>query len=86
VRKGNYAKHLKFWFETGTEDETSDRNNNGIIDSIEDTTDLMDELVKKGYDRSKAIRYVEIKGGKHDQETWSTIMPDFLEWAFPVVK
>lgn len=82
VRKGTYHKTLKFWFETGTEDETSDRNNNGIIDSIEDTTDLMDELIKKGYDRNQSIRYIEIKGGKHDQETWSAIMPDFLTWAF----
>ncbi len=84
VRKGSYHKNLKFWFETGTEDETSDRNNNGIIDSIDDTTDLIDELVKKGYSREQAIRYVEIKGGQHNQETWSAIMPDFLMWAFAV--
>ncbi|QMW06510.1 alpha/beta hydrolase [Spirosoma foliorum] len=89
VRKGNYSKGLKFWFETGTEDETSDRNNNGVIDAIDDTLDLMSELVKKGYrydtddDHQSDIRYVEIKGGKHNQETWSAIMPDFLTWAFP---
>ena len=64
-----------------------DRNNNGIIDSIDDTTDLIDELVKKGYHRDtdghrRDIRYVEIKGGKHNQDTWSAIMPDFLTWAF----
>lgn len=82
VRKGSYRKHLKFWFETGTDDETSDRNNNGIIDSIDDTTDLIDELVKKGYSRNDDIRYVEIVGGRHNQETWSDIMPDFLTWAF----
>ncbi len=91
VRKGTYQKQLKFWFETGAEDETSDRNNNGIIDSIDDTTDLIDELVKKGYHRDSNgvlsdIHYVEIKGGKHNQETWSAIMPNFLAWAFPVKK
>ncbi|SFC90325.1 alpha/beta hydrolase [Spirosoma endophyticum] len=87
VRKGTYHKHLKFWFETGTDDETSDRNNNGIIDSIDDTLDLIGELGKKGYQRDQIgqqhdIRYVEIKGGQHNQETWSQIMPDFLTWAF----
>ncbi|WP_338867869.1 alpha/beta hydrolase-fold protein [Spirosoma sp. SC4-14] len=87
VRKGSYARNLKFWFETGTEDETSDRNNNGVIDSIDDTLDLISELEKKGYRYSanapwSDIRYVEIKGGKHNQETWSQIMPDFLIWAF----
>lgn len=82
VRKGTYKPNLTFWFETGTDDETSDRNNNGIIDAIEDTTDLIDELVKKGYRREEDIRYVEVKGGEHNQETWSAIMPDFLTWAF----
>lgn len=83
VRRGSYHKNLRFWFETGTDDETSDRNNNGIIDAIDDTTDLIDELVRKGYPRQTSIRYVEIPGGKHNQETWSQIMPDFLTWAFP---
>ena len=82
VRKGTYKPTLKFWFETGTNDETSDRNNNGIIDSIDDTVDLIDELATKGYDRQRDIRYVEVTGGQHNQDTWSRIMPDFLTWAF----
>ena len=82
VRAGSYKNGLRFWFETGTDDETSDRNNNGIIDAIEDTTDLIDELEKKGYNRQTDIRYVEIPGGQHNQDTWSQIMPDFLTWAF----
>lgn len=87
VRTDSYKKNLTFWFEAGTDDETSDRNNNGIIDAIEDTTDLIDELVQKGYRREGSgqpsdIRYVEIPGGKHNQDTWSRIMPDFLTWAF----
>jgi enterochelin esterase-like enzyme len=87
VRKGNYSRKLKFWFEVGTDDETSDRNNNGIIDAIDDTLDLIEELTRKGYryDRTGGptdIRYVEVAGGKHDQDTWSRVMPDFLTWAF----
>ena len=88
VRKGWYHPNQMFWFEAGTDDETSDRNNNGIIDAIDDTTDLIDELVKKGYQRqthnqSADIRYVEVSGGQHNQETWSAVMPDFLTWVFP---
>lgn len=82
VRAGSYQKGSRFWFEVGTDDETGDRNNNGIIDAIEDTTDLIGELVRKGYGRGSNIRYVEIPGGKHNQETWSAVMPDFLTWAF----
>lgn len=73
---------LAFWLQTGTLDETSDRNNNGIIDSIDDTLDLIAELEAKGYSRNQDIRYVEVEGGRHDQATWSAIMPDFLVWAF----
>lgn len=88
VRKGSYHKNLKFWFEAGTDDETSDRNNNGIIDAIDDIIDLIDELVKKGYryqqqNPASDIRYVEVPGGQHNQETWSAVMPDFLIWVFP---
>jgi enterochelin esterase-like enzyme len=73
---------LQFWLQTGTEDEKDDRNNNGVIDSIEDTLDLIAELEKKGFRWGRDIRYVEVEGGHHDQATWSAIMPDFLRWAF----
>lgn len=81
VRVSNPGKKLQFWFEAGTEDEKSDRNNNGIIDAIDDTLDLITELVIKGFELKKQITYVEVKGGKHDLATWSEIMPDFLKWA-----
>lgn len=83
VRKGHYASWLKFFFETGTLDETEDRNNNGIIDSIDDTLSLIDELVKKGYDRETDIEYLELENGKHDVATWAMAMPDFLKWGWP---
>jgi enterochelin esterase-like enzyme len=82
VREGKHKPGLKFWLQTGTLDETDDRNNNGVIDAIDDTLDLIRELEAKGYRNNTDIRYVEVKGGHHDQETWSAIMPDFLMWAF----
>lgn len=82
IRKGNYFPDLKFFFETGTLDETADRNHNGIIDSIDDTISLIDELVKKGYDREKDIRYLELLDGKHDITTWRRAFPDFLKWGW----
>ncbi len=82
VRKGGFYPWLRLYFECGTEDELEDRNQNGIIDSIDDTQDLIAELVRKGYEREKAIRYVEIAGGKHDVRTWAEAMPDFLLWGW----
>lgn len=82
VRNGHYKKGLRFWFEAGTEDEKEDRNNNGIIDVIDDTLDLIGELHHKGYNTLKDIRYLEIQGGQHNQRTWAKAIPDFLIWAF----
>ncbi|MFI5139621.1 MAG: alpha/beta hydrolase [Sphingobacteriales bacterium] len=73
---------LKIWLQTGTKDETADRNKNGIIDSIDDTVDLIKELENKGYTRPADIQYLEMVGGSHDMATWAKAMPKFLVWAF----
>lgn len=73
-------RDLRFWFQTGTLDEASDRNNNGVIDSIDDTLHLIDCLQEKGYRTGENITYVEIEGGRHDVPTWAGIMPEFLRW------
>ena len=63
-------------------DEVKDRNNNGIIDSIDDTKDMIAELVAKGYREEKDIEYLEMADGRHDVPTWGRAMPDFLEWGW----
>lgn len=75
---------MKFWLMTGTEDEKADRNKNMIIDSIDDTIDLVKILLNKGYKRPDHIFYYEKVGGKHDVPTWENVMPAFLDWAFEV--
>ena len=82
IRESNKRKGMKFWLQTGTQDEAKDRNKNGVIDSIDDTLDLIKELKAKGYAMEQSIRYLEITGGKHNQETWAAALPDFLEWTF----
>lgn len=82
VRAGTYKKGMGFWFEAGTNDEKSDRNNNGIIDAIDDTLDLMKELEKKGYKKDNDLIYREIIGGEHNLHTWKSVLPEFLIWAF----
>jgi enterochelin esterase family protein len=73
---------IKIWLQTGTKDETSDRNKNGIIDSIDDTVDLIKELENKGFTRPADIQYLEMVGGSHNTETWAKAIPKFLIWAF----
>jgi enterochelin esterase-like enzyme len=66
IRHSNTKPDLKFWFQTGTQDETDDRDGDGII----------------GYVWKRDIAYYEMTGGEHNPETWSVAMPVFLKWAF----
>lgn len=84
IRKGKFHRGLKFFFQCGNMDETKDRNQNGIIDSIEDTLDVIKELEAKGYENGKDIYYMEIKDGRHDVATWGRAMPEFLKWGWRV--
>jgi len=82
VKEGGFYPWLKFFFETGALDETMDRNNNGIIDSIDDTLGLMNDLIAKGYDPQEDIQYLELQDGRHDVATWARVMPVFLKWGW----
>lgn len=81
IKKGPYQPNLRFFFECGALDETADRNNNGIIDAVEDTRDLVDNIKHLGY-ADDAICYVELPDGRHDVETWAKAFPAFLQWSF----
>ena len=82
IRHSQHVPRLKFFFQCGGADEQADRNNNGIIDSIDDTLDLMAELEYRGFDSEEDIHYLELEDGKHDIATWAKAMPAFLQWAW----
>lgn len=86
IRRGKYVPGKRFYFMTGSLDETADRNNNGIIDSIDDTLDLIKELEALGYTKEKDIFYFNDEQGRHDLPTWGKAMPQFLLWLVPPVK
>ncbi|MBI1782332.1 MAG: esterase [Sphingobacteriales bacterium] len=81
IRKGKHYPWMKFFFQCGAADESEDRNKNGIIDSIDDTMDLMKELKAVGY-TDDDIKYLELTDGKHDVPTWARAFPDFLKWGW----
>ncbi|MCB8951517.1 MAG: esterase family protein [Ardenticatenales bacterium] len=82
VRHGAPRPALRGWFEAGTRDERDDRDQNGVIDAIQDTLELIAAWEEKGGQVGQNIAYVEIRGGKHNYETWSRALPEFLTWAF----
>lgn len=81
VRNATTPIQLRLWFQVGTRDEVSDRDGNGVIDAIQDTQELVTELLNKGI-APENVRVVEITGGRHDFETWARVLPEFLEWTF----
>ncbi|MFL5773366.1 MAG: alpha/beta hydrolase [Flavisolibacter sp.] len=82
IRKDKFKPGLRFYFTTGSLDETADRNQNGIIDSIDDTLSLIEELKILGYDPEEHIRYINYEDGHHDIATWGRSMPAFLMWGW----
>jgi enterochelin esterase-like enzyme len=81
IRNGVAKPGLKFFFECGELDEAEDRNKNGVIDSIDDTIDLMRELTRKGYREGRELFYLQLADGKHDVPSWARALPVFLKWA-----
>jgi len=81
VKNGNAAPWLEFFFQTGTKDEENDRNGNGVIDSIDDTLDLISILQKQGFEE-KSVKYLELQDGTHDVATWARAFPEFLKWGW----
>ncbi|MBA4136110.1 MAG: esterase [Opitutus sp.] len=86
VRGTERPPAVRLWFQAGTADETDDRDGNGVIDAIQDTTELIDELESKGYRRGRDVVYHEIAGGEHNERTWAEALPVFLRWALPAKK
>jgi enterochelin esterase-like enzyme len=80
VRESLKAPALNLWFQTGWLDESADRDQDGLIDSIGDTVDLLTELEKKGFVPGKNLEYVEIGNGRHDHKTMAKVLPRFLDW------
>lgn len=82
IRDGKYHEGLKFFFQCGEQDEWEDRNRNGVIDSIDDTIDVMKELLVKGYHEGPDMEYLQLPDGKHDVASWAKSLPTFLEWGW----
>ncbi len=83
VRETEIRPELRLWFQAGTRDENADRDGNGVIDAIQDTTELIEELAAQGFRRGTDVVYHESAGGEHHESTWARALPEFLRWALP---
>ncbi len=81
IRSSRKRPHLKYWFYAGGNEETSDRDHDGIIDVVDDTRDVIELIKKKNVSPPQDIFYKEVKNGNHDYNSWSSVLPEFLIWA-----
>jgi enterochelin esterase-like enzyme len=72
----------QYWFYAGGAEESSDRDQDGMIDVIDDTKDVIQLLHEKRGVPESNITYHEVKDGRHDWPYWSRALPGFLVWAF----
>jgi enterochelin esterase-like enzyme len=82
IKESEFHKGFRFFFECGELDELEDRNKNGVIDSIDDTIDLMRILIRKGYHEGNDIHYLQMADGRHDVPSWAKALPVMLKWAY----
>lgn len=73
----------RLWFSVGSAEEKDDRDGNGVIDAVQDTTELLDEMEKQGWRRGEDCHYLLVEGGEHNEAAWAQVLPGFLEWALP---
>jgi len=81
IRSSRKKPHLKYWFYAGGNEERADRDNDGIIDVVDDTKDLVELIKKKNVSSPQDIIYTELKNGEHDYDSWSHVFPQFILWA-----
>lgn len=75
-------KDLNIWIDAGSAEDTSDRNNNGVIDMVDDARDMVYALSRKGYTIHKDLMYYEVLGGLHNEEAWAKRFDQVLIYMF----
>ncbi|MGE5107381.1 MAG: alpha/beta hydrolase [Sphingobacteriales bacterium] len=82
IKSSRKKPKIQYWFYAGGKEESSDRDNDGIIDAIDDTQDIINLLLEKNICSKEDIVFKQNPNGEHNQQNWSNQFPDFLIWAF----
>lgn len=75
-------KDLNIWIDAGNAEENGDRNNNGIIDMVNDARDMVGALNKKDFTTYKDVMYYEATGGSHNEDAWAKRFDQVLLYMF----
>jgi predicted alpha/beta superfamily hydrolase len=75
-------KPLRIWVDIGTHEDRSDAENQETVD---DTRLLRDALTTKGWALDTDLKYLEVEGGRHDENAWKARMDQILMYLYPPV-
>lgn len=75
----SFPRTHRFWMMAGDAEETSDRDNDGIIDVVDDTMDVIAALQTKGYPADQ-LYFRLVAGGRHHESSWAAHLGDALTW------
>jgi len=77
VKRVSSKPSVKLWLDVGTEEGAN---------SIAQTKTLRDALIQKGWKRDFDLKYLEGKGGEHNEESFARRAPEMLKYLFPSVR
>lgn len=82
----------RWWIAAGEREETDDRDNDGLVDAVDDARDVAIALRQAGAeanfdwarnpDRRAQVAFAVVAGGEHNQATWKRMLPAFLRWRY----
>lgn len=71
------------WLTMGDNESQADENHNGLADTLENTRDLGNLLLDKGFVQGKTLHYHEFPGATHSEGSWSQQVGYFLSTLYP---
>jgi len=74
---------LRIWVDIGTEEDGSDAENQ---ETVADTRLLRDALISEGWSLDADLKYLEVPGGRHDENAWKARMDQILMYLYPPVQ
>jgi len=74
---------VKVWLDMGTDEDSGDRDRDGVSDIMELHRDARNVLMKKGLTIPRTLRYIEDEGAAHNERAWAARFPRAVEFLFP---
>ncbi len=74
VEKISKKPNIKIWLDIGTKESK---------ESVPDTKLLKDALINKGWQIDKDLKYLVVKGAKHNEQSWASRFDLVLKFLFP---